>query len=203
MSEQSMSCVFFSLRGFLIVSLLGDGGPFDYDFMINVVFPETGTKIAKQRPQKGRKTMILQVDTASCHHSRQTTAEIERTRICPCVLEFQNLLSCYELISELCVRRCLHVFCWPMYEESDVLVTEFPSSCFHEPIDQLLLLSLHCASSRNFWKRMAFPFPIFFNNFYFASFALPSSHSLSDFADSVRLFGSMLVPSWELPSLAV
>jgi hypothetical protein len=54
-----MICGFFSLRGFLAVSLLGDGESFNSDFMTNVVFPETGTKIAEERSQKGLKILIL------------------------------------------------------------------------------------------------------------------------------------------------
>jgi hypothetical protein len=44
--------VFFSFRGFLAVSLLGNGERFNSDFMINVVFPEIETKIAEEHSQK-------------------------------------------------------------------------------------------------------------------------------------------------------
>jgi hypothetical protein len=49
--------------------------------MINVVFPEIGTKIAEQHPQKGLTNLILQIDNAPCQNSKQATAEIQKLRL--------------------------------------------------------------------------------------------------------------------------
>jgi hypothetical protein len=48
--------------------------------MVNVVFPEIGTKIAEQRSQKGLTNLILQIDNAPCQNSKQATAEIQKLR---------------------------------------------------------------------------------------------------------------------------
>jgi hypothetical protein len=49
--------------------------------MINVTFPEIGTKIAEQRSQMGSKNLILHLDNAHCPNSRQATAKIVKLRL--------------------------------------------------------------------------------------------------------------------------
>jgi hypothetical protein len=71
-------CVFLSFRGFSAVSLLEDEENFNSDFMINVIFPKTGTKIAEEYLQKNLKNLILYMDNAPCLNSMQTTMEIQK-----------------------------------------------------------------------------------------------------------------------------
>jgi hypothetical protein len=80
-AKKSIICLSFSLREFLAVSLLGDGDTFNFDFMINVVFPEIRTKIAEQCSQKDFKNLILHMDNVPYHNSRQSTAEIEKLEL--------------------------------------------------------------------------------------------------------------------------
>jgi mRNA deadenylase 3'-5' endonuclease subunit Ccr4 len=78
MCEKSVICVFFSLRGFLAVLLLGNGESFNSDFMTNVVFREIVTKITEERLQKCLKSLILHMDNAPCHNSRQMMIDIRK-----------------------------------------------------------------------------------------------------------------------------
>jgi hypothetical protein len=72
-----MICVFFSLRGVLVVSLLGDDDTFQSDLMSNATFSEVGAKHVEQSRQKGLDNLLLQMVHAPCRNSRQTTPETE------------------------------------------------------------------------------------------------------------------------------
>jgi histone-lysine N-methyltransferase SETMAR len=77
--KKSMIFVFFSLQAVLTFLFLRNGDTFNSDFLTNAVFLEIGTKIAEQRLQNAlKKKVVLDMDSAPCHNSRQTTHEIEK-----------------------------------------------------------------------------------------------------------------------------
>jgi hypothetical protein len=49
--------------------------------VINVVFPEIGTKTAEDGLQKGLKNLILHMSSALRHNSRQMRMEIQKLRL--------------------------------------------------------------------------------------------------------------------------